>query len=170
MIRVCLTQGFEARIDDRDHDMVSRYRWKVLKAGGGHLYAARTCGNKTLLMHRVILGARHGQLVDHIDHDGLNNCRANLRLATQQQNQAHRPTNSRLRKSSKFRGVSWNTVRRLWVASIGGVGVHEFLGRFDTEEEAALAYDRAALRLYGEFASLNTPDIRKLLLDQGMEK
>ncbi len=104
-------------------------------------------------MHRAILNAPKGLLVDHIDGNGLNNRKSNLRLCTFAQN-AH---NSRPRRnsSSRYKGVCWHKVKKKWTVSIYKGGKRTYLGYYDDEIEAALAYDRKATELFGEFAYLN---------------
>ena len=111
-----------------------------------------------VLMHREIIGVPYGVQVDHIDHDGLNNTRGNLRLATHSQNNANRP---RIWSSSGCRGVTIITKKRmgkLFIAKITRQNRHQHLGRFECPIEAAKAYDAAAIKAFGEFAILNFPD------------
>ena len=109
-------------------------------------------------MHRAILNAPKGLLVDHIDGNGLNNRKSNLRLCTFAQN-AH---NSRPRRnsSSRYKGVCWHKLKKKWTVSIYKGGKRTYLGYYDDEIEAALAYDRKAEELFGEFAYLNFPNHR----------
>jgi len=104
-------------------------------------------------MHRLIMNAPEGLVVDHIDRNGLNNRKCNLRLCTKAQNvQNSRPRRNR---SSKYKGVFWNKLNKKWSASIHKGDKRIYLGGFDDEIEAALAYDRKAAELFGEFAYLN---------------
>lgn len=97
-----------------------------------------------------------GFIVDHRDHEGLNNTRTNLRLATRSQNSCN---NKKTRgRSSKYKGVSRDK-RGYWRAKIHFKGKHIFLGYFDNEIDAARAYDKAAKELHGEFAVLNFPQV-----------
>lgn len=154
-----LTQGFVAIVDDDDAGLVERYRWKVLKAAG-HFYACRSTRKATILMHRAILGAPPELWVDHRNGNGLDNRRSNLRLATARQNTVNRRKTSGF---SSFKGVYWNKERSLWQAQIGDGATSEgrqkviYLGRFESEEAAARAYDAKALEMHGEFANLNFP-------------
>lgn len=148
MRQIPLGRGKVALVDDEDYDKVAEYSWHC---GQGY---ARTClylggGAKnqkrySLGMHRLIMDAKPGQMVDHIDGDFLNNQKSNLRFCTHSQNQA----NSRRRGkfSSRYKGVS--RCHGKWVAVL----CRERLGRFATEEEAARAYAEAAKKRYGEYA------------------
>jgi len=105
-------------------------------------------------MHRLILSITDPCIkVDHKDRNGLNNQRNNLRLATHKQNMANR---SRHKGSvSKYLGVHWRKDRSRWLACITKDGVPCVLGSFKSEIDAAIAYNKAATRLHGEFANIN---------------
>lgn len=107
-------------------------------------------------MHRMILDAKPGQLIDHKDGDGLNNTRANLRIATPSNNNQ----NSKPQKggSSAYKGVSWFKRYKKWQVIITVNGRNKSLGYFIHEIEAAKAYDEAAIREFGEFARPNFPE------------
>ena len=107
------------------------------------------------MMHRLVMAAVSGQSVDHIDGNGLNNQRANLRLATQSQNLAN---SSGRPHSSKYKGVFWSKderYKRRWWARIKKNGKSTHLGIFATEEEAAAAYNQAAIEMFGDFSRIN---------------
>jgi hypothetical protein len=148
MKKLYLTTGDFALVDKADHEYLSQFRWGLMRIpkGGDKVlrYAVRTINKNAttemVLMHREILGVSGGQIVDHIDGDGLNNFRANLRLATVAQNQMNKAPIG----ASAYMGVSFDKSRERWRAQIkiGGKAVN--LGRYATELEAARAYDVAA--------------------------
>ncbi len=106
-------------------------------------------------MHRVIKGAKAGQSVDHVNGNGLDNRRSNLRLCAHAENLRNR----KIHKNNKsgFKGVRKRKESSLWRAEIRSNHKFYFLGNFHSAEEAAHAYDAAALKLHGEFARLNFP-------------
>jgi len=106
-------------------------------------------------MHREVLNMANYMYVDHINHNGLDNRKANLRLATKSQNAWN---SSGRRGRSGFKGVSFEKKTGLWRASIAYHGEKKYLGNFHDKREAAKAYDRAAKKYHGEFASLNFPE------------
>lgn len=165
-----LTRGMVAVVDDQDYDELSKFRW-FAKCGRWTWYAERNTPRdengrrSTVRMHRQILGVIGDIEVDHRNGDGLDNRRANLRTATAQENQrnrTHKPAGS----SSRFHGVRWHAKSGKWEARIAdgertanGCAKNRFLGHFASETEAALAYDAAARVSFGDFASLNFPDM-----------
>lgn len=109
-------------------------------------------------MHRVILNTPKGMESDHINGDGLDNRRCNLRICTTSQNQQNQQTQSRI-KSSGFKGVNWAKRANKWVARIVIAKKEMWLGSFDSELKAALAYDNAAKKYFGEFSKTNFIEI-----------
>lgn len=156
---VPLGRGLAAVIDAADAALVTEYRWRPLPQPRGRWYAVADHRRHLLYMHRLILGARPGEMIDHANGNGLDNRRCNLRLATNTQNMANTGKHRLNRPpSSQYKGVHWDSARGAWKALIGdGHGRQRFLGRFSSEEEAARAYDEAALEQWGEFARLNFP-------------
>lgn len=158
MREIPLTRGYVALIDDEDYTAVAASPWHITKRGTC-LYASRNVqlaiGKRPVLMHRFLLGDP-AERIDHADGDGLNNCRANLRLATGTQNLGNQ--RAQVGKSSRFKGVGRHTQRPIWwVARITANRQRRNLGVFRTEEDAALAYDEKARELFGPFAALNFP-------------
>jgi hypothetical protein len=163
MREICLTQGKVALVDDCDYDELNKFKWCAVKIGNSRtFYACRgiTIDGKQKLvsMHRVILGLAKGDgnVVDHSDHDGLNNQRENLRVCTNIENIRNQPKQTRP-TSSQYKGVTWTEARRKWVARIRNSGTRIYLGGFTSEIEAAQTYDAAAIKYHGEFACLNFP-------------
>jgi hypothetical protein len=152
--RIPLTQGKFACVDPQDYPALARYKWCAANQGNSW-YAVRTDGKCQVRMHRVIMDAPPGLVVDHIDHDGLNNVRRKLRLCTPQQNARNqRPQQG---GSSEFIGVCWLKNEKKWWARLQNNGHQRSLGLFTNEREAARTRDAAALAQHGEFASLNFP-------------
>jgi hypothetical protein len=150
-----LTKGKVAIVDAADYAWLSRWKWHAEESGPGRFYASRaTPGLGRIGMHRVIMNPPKGMLVDHIDGNGLNNRRCNLRICTPQENAYNtRPACNKPR----FKGVT--PCGHLWWASVWHDGQEHELGLFDDEIQAALARDQKALELHGEFAYLNFPHI-----------
>lgn len=154
-----LTKGYVAIVDAVDYEWLMQWQWCAWVRSNtvyARSNAKRVNGkSRAILMHRLILGVDSNVDVDHRDGNGLNNVRLNLRPATVQQN-VH---NRRMHKNNKsgYKGVSWNKEMNKWAASIGINRQRRYLGVFDDVEEAARAYDVAALELHGEFARLNFP-------------
>jgi hypothetical protein len=158
--RIPLTQGKYAIVDPEDFERLNKYKWHAIKSKNT-FYASRCIrlGNrkwKHIKMHREILDAPDHLFVDHINHHGYDNRKANIRTATHGQNCYNR-VHFRKHQSSKYKGVSLNKRKMKWIARIRYDGKHKFIGYFDDEIEAAKAYDEAAKKYHGEFAALNFP-------------
>lgn len=148
-----LTRGKVALVDDDDYDELKQYRWTAV-VYGGIWYALRWNGSGTTLMHRQILKAPPEFTVDHINHDGLDNRRANIRLATTAEN--NRNKRMKRNKASGYKGVSYRLNRtKPWRAEISMNGKRIHIGYYETSTDAALAYDKKAKELFGEFALTN---------------
>lgn len=146
--QIVLGHGLVALIDDEDEERLSRFSWNAQQANGGLIYARRTGrSDVTIYMHREVLRTQPDELVDHIYFNGLNNRKINLRLATSAQNVWHR------RRSGPI--GCWLPKLRKWRARIVVSGKTIDIGRLDTQEEAARAYDILSEALRGDFAHLN---------------
>ena len=153
--QIPLTGGKFAIVDAADYEWLSQYRWSC-RGGSNNPYAARSHANKMIWMHREIMQTPPGMVCDHIDCIGLNNRRCNLRNCTRQENARNLPKGSR--GTSCYKGVWWNKELGKWGAGICRDGKRYQLGWFDSEIDAALAYDCKARELFGPFAYLNFPD------------
>ncbi len=151
--------GRVALVDDEDYELVASHVWRVYeetrvgRRHGPYAFASirRVDGRRTMIyMHKLLTGWSQ---TDHKNHDGLDNQRTNLRPVTRAQNQQNaRPYAG---CTSPYRGVYWNRQRRTWQAQISTDGRRRNLGRFASEEDAARAFDGAALAAWGEYAYLN---------------
>lgn len=141
-------------VDDEDYDELIKFRWYVSKGKAGNFYVRRCVGQKKIKMHRHVLGLTNPEIKgDHIDGDGLNNQRDNLRSATHLQNNFNRKPLANA--SSKYLGVHWHDITKKWKAEISVGNRNIYLGVYKTQYQAAFAYNYAAKSLRGEFANLN---------------
>lgn len=165
MKEIPLTQGYKAIVDDEDYERVAQHKWHVKVSRLNICYAARTIPkfrtgtkNKTVRMHRFIMNCPENLQVDHINHNGLDNRKSNLRLCSALQNQMNSsakglklaPSSSRFKGVAKFKGCN-----NPWGAHIKTGGKLIRIGWFKEEAQAAMAYNEAAKKYFGEFACLN---------------
>jgi hypothetical protein len=155
-IEIPLSRGLAAIIDDEDAPLVRQFKW-CAKPGKKTFYAVRRMlaaegrGRRLQALHSFLTG---WAMIDHVNGDGLDNRRVNLRETTDRQNKQNMRKH---RGVSAFKGVSWNKRDLRWTAHIRTSGRMRHLGYFANEVEAALAYDAAARLHFGEFAALNFP-------------
>ena len=156
MKKIILTKQQVALVDDNDFEWLSQWKWCAISTRNG-FYAVRRRpmgGGPTISMHVVIMGTDKMNIeVDHVDNDGLNNQRFNLRIATHAQNLRNRGKNSN--NTSGYKGVTWDKERKKWAVQIMINGKHIYCGRYDDVVEAAAAHNKAAKKYHGEFAVLN---------------
>jgi hypothetical protein len=156
--KIPLTKGRFARVDPEDYIWLAQFRWHS-KTSKDATYAVRTIQvkgrAKRIYMHRLLTNTPEGLVCDHMNHDGLDNRKGNLRNCTIAQNNANR--RSARDSSSQYIGVSRDKRRNKWVAHIKIKGEEKYLGSFDVEEDAARAHDAAAWAQHGPFAHLNFP-------------
>ncbi len=157
MKRIPLTQGKEALVDDCDYEYLMQWKWCAHKQGK-HFYAVSgySAGGTRKKMHQMIaskMGFSSNLMADHINRNGLDNRRENLRPSTKVENGRNRgPIEN---SKSGYKGVSWDAARIKWRANIRVNDKQVFLGRFDDKVEAAKAYNEAAKKYFGLFAWLN---------------
>lgn len=153
MKKIELSQGYFALVDDEDFEILSKYKWYLLKAKHTN-YATRVeykdGFKKRFSMHTMISGYK---ITDHINHNGLDNRKENLRDCTKRQNNCNRVKNKR--SFSSYKGVSKRY--NMFISLIRIKGKLKYLGQFETEIEAAKVYDSAANYYFGQFACLNFP-------------
>lgn len=152
---ISLSKGRIAIVDAADHEWLSQYKWYAC-SNGHQWYARRSTPYGDIRMHRAIMNAPAGMFVDHVDGNGLNNRRSNLRICTQAENVRYR--NKPSTNSSGYKGVIKKKGCNRWEASIVKSQQRFYLGLYLSAEEAARAYDAAAIFLFGSFAFLNFPE------------
>ena len=149
---------FEVLVDDEDYPLVSQHKWYVTIQSRDRIYAItyikKENGKYTgLRMHRLIMSPDKNEDIDHINHNCLDNRKANLRKCTRSQNSQNSLSHT---GTSIFKGVSWHKYVGRWQATIVPSGsIKKHLGYFSNEIDAAKVYDKKALELFGEFALTN---------------
>lgn len=147
---------FDILVDDDVYEWASKQRWSIHGKETATFYARNGSRKNRQDMHQMLIECPPGMEIDHIDGNGLNNQIDNLRVVTKQQNAQNRKYSAR--GISKYKGVSCyslQTRKKPWYARIKVKGNQKLLGYFLTEKEAALAYNKAALEFFGEYAQLN---------------
>ena len=157
-----ITKGYVTFVDECDYKQLMQWKWTA-SINKHTVYARRNSRKEkpgkctSIFMHRQILGALPSQYIDHINGNGLDNRRCNIRICNQSLNLANQRPQSR-QMYSKFKGVSYCRRKgdiKKWYAYIKIKGERHFLGYYKKEEDAARAYNNAALRYFDEFARLN---------------
>jgi len=155
MKEIKLSQNKVALVDDEDYGFLNKWKWYADKDGNTY-YAKRNtpCPDgkrRILLMHRLLMTPAPGQEIDHKDRNGLNNQKANLRVCTHGENRANSVCNNK----TGYRGVcKYGNKWQAQIRDYKGKG-KLYLGTYGTPEEAAIAFNKAAIEKYGEFAVLN---------------
>lgn len=151
-----LTGGKYTLVDESDYDFINQWHWRV---EGGYAIRSRNSNEaslkkpKRILMHRVILNTPDGMATDHINGNPLDNRRCNLRICTKSENNKNRKPN--YKSTSKYKGVTRSHESKKWRVQLGMNGKNLHIGLFESEDDAARAYNLAAIKHYGEFASIN---------------
>lgn len=148
-----LTQGKFALVDDEDFEKINEYKWSYQARGYAYKRNPNQSESFVLWMHRVIMNAPDYFEVDHVNGNGLDNRKENLRLSTRSQNAINTP--KRKNNTSGYKGVTFFKRDKKWKAQITFEGRNIALGCYNTPIEAALVYDDAARKYFGEFASVN---------------
>lgn len=156
MKKIILTKGKFTIVDDKDYEWLNRINWYYSLTKDGNEYVLTKINYKTTYMHRLILNLQNSPkhiYTDHINGNGLDNRRQNLRISNNHLNQA----NQKLSKSSTsgFKGVYWHKQNNRWAVQIMVERKHISLGGYKDKLEAAKAYDQGALKYFGEYARLN---------------
>lgn len=144
-----------ALIDSEDYDRIKEYNWYVYSGRYTEIKSHIKGSNKKIYLSRIIMQPPEEFIVDHINHDTLDNRKQNLRVCNQQQNQWNTKSYNRKNKKHGYKGVRHNNFRNCWCARIFFNNKEIYIGSFPTEEAAALAYNEAAIKYFGEFACLN---------------
>ena len=160
---IILTRGEKCKVDSNLFKLLNFYKWRLARWGGKY-YAVRNVGRKEVSMHRFIMDSLDNNLkldVDHINHKGLDNRKINLRLCSRSSNLANsikRKVLNGKNTSCKFKGVYLSKDQKRikkWFSQLTHNYKHYFLGRFASQKEAALAYNKKAKELFGDYAHLN---------------
>lgn len=161
MKNIYLSKGYFAIVDDEDFDLVNQYKWyynlgrrcKTGRASTRLKDKNNKFGTSHIFMHRLIMSAPKGMQVDHINGNGLDNRKSNLRICTQSENNKNMFLSSK--NKSGYKGVSWHKYANKWRATAKDKYKQVHLGLFENKIDAARAYDDYVVKNYGEFARTN---------------
>jgi len=168
MKEIELTQGQVAIVDDEDYEKLSIFKWCAVLDKNTNSFRAWTndlskslCGVSTISMSRMVMDFPSGLIVDHINHETLDNRKENLRVCTPYENGLNR--NKQLNNKVGYKGVTLKYISKKgkgkrYTATIGQNNKTINLGYYHSEIDAARAYDKKAIELFGEFANLNFPE------------
>lgn len=157
MKKIKLTQGKSSLVDNSDYELLNKFKWQAYW-DGYNWYAGRSDKKikdkprQTIKMHRVIMNPKKFQEVDHINGDGLNNQRKNLRLCSHQQNCFNRKR--MISNTSGFKGVNWNKNSKKWIARIQINGKRISLGYFNSKEKANEIYIKNSKKYHGKYSKI----------------
>lgn len=140
------------KVSDEDYEEVSKHSWTVAKSRR-KFYALTKINGKLIRMHRFIMKPKSTHEVDHINDDGLDNRRENLRVVTRLQNQRNKTKYSN--KKQRYKGIYYDSRIKKWVAVINYRRKKKYLGNYKLAKDAARAYNEAAIKYYKNFANLN---------------
>jgi hypothetical protein len=138
-------------VDDDVYSLISAHKWYYMKNKSGNQYAYGIIDGKQILLHRLIKTPTRGKVIDHVDHNGLNNTRENLRICSFQQNTRYKQKSGKPKGAYPLKTKSGTR----WRSYITLDGVTTYVGTYSTQKEAAEAYNNAANKYFKEFAKLN---------------
>ncbi len=153
---IMLKTGETVLVDPEDYAYLSQFTWSRHR-NNTNIYVRRCMKERRILMHTEILGTpSKGLETDHINGNGLDNRKANLRVCTRMQNQHNRSKTKKGKPSSKYKGVSFIKQHNKWRAAIAINKRIKHLGYFENEIDAAIAYNKAAVEYFKEYANINS--------------
>jgi len=159
MIHIPLSRNKVAIVDDKDYELLSKHKWSVSSAGYAKRSIKKGKDQKTIYLHRFIMNVPQDMEIDHINGDRLDNRKWNLRICTAHENRMN-TGNVRENKTSKYKGVCWDKIRKKWFSQITVRNKCIKLGRYNDEIDAAMVYDKMAIRYFGEYSNLNFKEVK----------
>jgi hypothetical protein len=147
MKEIPLTRGKVAIVDDEIFDQVNQFKWAYATNGYAHRNDYKNGKSNGLLMHRYIMNAKKGEEIDHVDRNRLNNSLSNLRIISHMDNALNAAKSYIVPRSSKYKGVFWNTKEQVWIAHFKYHGKSYYLGSFNSELAAAIMYNKEISKL-----------------------